>query len=79
VLEAFREATRRAGSKRSLACLKRALARLGVIAHAAVAAGTPALSGEEAERFDADFESVRELALERIGHPWVSRPGGSVG
>jgi len=77
VLEAFREATRRAGAKCSIACLKRALAQRGVIAHAAVAPGTAALSGAGAERFDADFEMIRELASERIGAPWVSLPGDS--
>jgi dihydrodipicolinate synthase/N-acetylneuraminate lyase len=73
VLEAFRAATQAAGSKRSIACLKRALRQMGVIASDAVAPGTPALAPEEAERFDAAFARVRQLARERIGAPWVSR------
>jgi dihydrodipicolinate synthase/N-acetylneuraminate lyase len=77
VLEAFREASRRAGPKRSIACLKRALAHQGVIQNAAVAPGTTALASDEAQQFDADFEAVRELAAERIGGPWLSLPVGS--
>jgi len=73
VLSAFRSATHEAGGKRSIACLKRALARLGVIGSAAVASGTPALSTQEAESFDAAFERVQLLARETIGDPWVSR------
>ena len=73
VLDAFRGATQAAGSKRSIACLKRALHRMGVIQSDAVAPGTPALGPEEAERFDAAFARVRQLARERIGAPWVSR------
>jgi dihydrodipicolinate synthase/N-acetylneuraminate lyase len=73
VLDAFRGATQQAGSKRSIACLKRALRLMGVIESDAVAPGTPALGREEAERFDAAFARVRQLARERIGAPWVSR------
>lgn len=72
VLDAFREASREAGAKRSIACLKRALSRLGVIRESAVASGTAALDAEAAERFDMAFERVRELAHERVGAPWVS-------
>jgi dihydrodipicolinate synthase/N-acetylneuraminate lyase len=78
VLDAFRDATRRAGPKRTIACLKRALAHQGVIASAAVAPETASLSGEAAERFDTDFEAVRALAAERIRAPWVSRPSEGV-
>lgn len=77
VLDAFRDASRRAGSGRSIACMKRALALQGVIGNAAVAPGTTALSGPEAERFDADFEAIRALAVERIGTPWVSLSPGT--
>ena len=73
VLASFRDATRVADGKRSIACLKRALAGMGVIASAAVAEGTPALSPEEADAFDAAFEQVRQQARERIGTPWVSQ------
>ncbi len=80
VLEAFRAATRGAGGRRTVACLKRALARLGVIRSDAVAAGTPALGPAESERFDAAFEDVLRLARERIGAPWVSQgPGATHG
>ncbi|MGH0031325.1 MAG: dihydrodipicolinate synthase family protein [Myxococcota bacterium] len=72
VLSAFRLATRDAGGKRSIACLKRALASLGVVGSAAVAEGTPALTPEEADRFDAAFEGVRQQARDVIGEPWVS-------
>jgi dihydrodipicolinate synthase/N-acetylneuraminate lyase len=73
VLEAFRDATHAAGGKRSIACLKRALKRLGVIESDAVAPGTPQLGPAEAERFDAAFARVLELSRERIGAPWVSQ------
>jgi dihydrodipicolinate synthase/N-acetylneuraminate lyase len=73
VLEAFREASRAAGSKKSIACLKRALWKQGVIQSAAVAPGTSPLSPEEALRFDAAFERVQALAREKIGAPWVSQ------
>jgi dihydrodipicolinate synthase/N-acetylneuraminate lyase len=72
VLGAFRTATRESGGKRTIACLKRALAAQGVISCAAVAEGTPALSGEQEDLFDEAFERVRQLARDRIGDPWVS-------
>jgi dihydrodipicolinate synthase/N-acetylneuraminate lyase len=73
VLEAFRDASRAAGGKKSIACLKRALRRQGVIQSDAVAPGTSPLSPEEAERFDAAFERVQALARERVGAPWVTQ------
>ncbi len=72
VLEAFRVGTHLSAGKRTIACLKRALATLGVIRHDGVAPGTPALSRPDAERFDAAFERVRALARERLGEPWVT-------
>jgi hypothetical protein len=72
VLRAFARAAQPGGRKREIAAFKRALVRLGVIRSAAVAPGTPALSPEDAERFDERFAAVRELARERIGEPWVS-------
>jgi len=72
VLEAFRDATREAGGKRSIACLKRALRVLGVIQSDAVAPGTAPLGPEGAARFDAAFERVLQLSRERIGAPWIS-------
>jgi hypothetical protein len=77
VLEAFRDATREAGSKRSVACLKRALRLLGVIQSDAVAPGTAPLGPAEAARFDAAFERVLQLSRERIGAPWVSLTPGA--
>ncbi len=71
VLRAFTAATELSGS-RPIASFKRALLRLGVIQSGAVAPGTPALSPEEAARFDERFAAVCELARERIGEPWVS-------
>jgi dihydrodipicolinate synthase/N-acetylneuraminate lyase len=73
VLEAFRAATRQAGRGGGIACLKRALRGLGVIASDAVADGTPALEPAQAERFDVAFADVRVQARQRIGAPWVSR------
>jgi dihydrodipicolinate synthase/N-acetylneuraminate lyase len=72
VLAAFREGTRSTSGRRTIACFKRALRRLGVIQSDAVAAGTPALTHPDLERFDEVFEQVRELAAERIRAPWVS-------
>jgi len=74
VLEAFREGTRAAGGRRTIACLKRALRRLGVISSDLVAPGTPALARPDAERFDEVFDQVRDLAAKRIRPPWVSVP-----
>jgi len=73
VLESFRDATHGPGGRRSVACLKRALLRLGVIASDAVADGTPALSAEQAGGFDAAFDRVRALAGELLPPSWLSR------
>ena len=73
VLEAFRVGTRTAGGKRSVACLKRALLRQGVVRSDLVAQGTPALARPDAERFDEAFEEVRELARENLVSTWVTR------
>ncbi|RIL07584.1 MAG: hypothetical protein DCC71_02315 [Proteobacteria bacterium] len=74
VLEAFRQGTRAAGGRRTIACLKRALRRLGVISSDLVAPGTPFLTRPDAERFDEVFDQVRDLAARRIRPPWVSVP-----
>jgi hypothetical protein len=71
VLGAFRVATRLGGS-RTIACLKRALLRQGVITNDAVAAGTPALAAADAERFDVAFEEVRLLARDLLEPVWVT-------
>jgi dihydrodipicolinate synthase/N-acetylneuraminate lyase len=73
VLEAFRDATHGPGGRRSVACLKRSLLRLGVIESDAVAEGTPALSAEQAAAFDAAFDGVRRLARELLPPSWLSR------
>ena len=73
VVEEFRSATEvAAGGRRTIACLKRALLREGVISSAAVAPGTPALGAPDAERFDARYETVREHARAQLGAPWVT-------
>jgi dihydrodipicolinate synthase/N-acetylneuraminate lyase len=72
VLEAFREGTRAAGGRRTIACLKRALRSLGVISSDLVASGTPFLTRRDADAFDKVFDHVRELSARRIRPPWVS-------
>jgi hypothetical protein len=79
VLEAFRAGTRAAGGRRTIACLKRALVRLGVTSSDAVAPGTPSLARPDAERFDETFERVRTLARERLPAAWVSQAPGGLG
>lgn len=72
LLDRFADCTHRAGGKRTIACLKRALLQRGVISSAAVAQGTPELSSSDAEEFDRGFAEIRELALEQIGEPWAT-------
>ena len=72
VVEAFREGTRAAGGRRTIACLKRALCTLGVISSDLVAPGTPFLTRPDADAFDKVFDRVRELSARRIRPPWVS-------
>ena len=74
VLEGFRDATHAAGGRRSVACLKHALLRLGVIGCDAVAEGTPALSASGASAFDAGFDEVRKLGRSLLPPSWVSQP-----
>ena len=76
-VEAFRSGTRAAGGKRTIACLKGALLRQGVISSDCVAAGTPALTRPDAERFDEVFEEVLALAREKLVAPWVTRRPGA--
>jgi dihydrodipicolinate synthase/N-acetylneuraminate lyase len=76
VLEAFQAATRMAAGKRTVACLKRALLRQGVITSDAVAAGTPALLRPDADRFDTLFDEVRALAAREMVPTWVTRTPG---
>lgn len=73
VVAAFRSATEVAGGgRRTIACLKRALFRDGVISSPAVAPGTPALEAADAERFDERHQAVRETARAQLGSPWVT-------
>jgi dihydrodipicolinate synthase/N-acetylneuraminate lyase len=72
VVDAFRTGTFAAGGRRTIACLKRALKRKGVISSAAVAKSTPALMRQDAERFDAVLDEVEQLARIHIGAPWIS-------
>jgi dihydrodipicolinate synthase/N-acetylneuraminate lyase len=72
IVEAFRSATEvAAGGRRTIACLKRALLRDGVISSAAVAPGTPSLGAPDADRFDERYEAVRETTR-ALGAPWVT-------
>jgi dihydrodipicolinate synthase/N-acetylneuraminate lyase len=73
VVDAFRDRTVAAGGRRTLACLKRALYREGVISSPCVAPGTPALMNVDAERFDLAFAEVKALAASEIGAPWLTR------
>jgi len=73
VVDAFRDRTFAAGGRRTLACLKRALYREGVISSPCVAPGTPPLTNVDAERFDEAFAEVKELAANEIGEPWLTR------
>ncbi|MBJ18832.1 MAG: dihydrodipicolinate synthase family protein [bacterium] len=73
VVDAFRDRTVAASGKRTLACLKQALYREGVISSARVAPGTPELAPSDVERFDIAFEEVKELAANEIGDPWLTR------
>ena len=73
IVEGFRSATEvAAGGRRTIACLKRALMRDGIISSAAVAPGTPALGAPDADRFDACYETVREKVRAQLGPPWVT-------
>jgi dihydrodipicolinate synthase/N-acetylneuraminate lyase len=76
---AFGAACRTPAGKRSIACLKRALAHLGVVASDAVAPGTPALEPGHVAGFDAAFDALRERAREGLGEPWVSQWSRSAG
>ena len=73
VLDAFRSGMRASGGKRTVACLKRALLRDGVISNDAVADGTVALTRPDAERFDYVYAGVRALARELLEPTWVTR------
>jgi dihydrodipicolinate synthase/N-acetylneuraminate lyase len=80
VLEAFRRASEDALGPRPrsspIACIKRALLKMGVVTSDAVAPGTRPLAPGAAAAFDAHLEQVRAMAREAIGEPWVTRlPG----
>jgi len=77
VVEAFRVGTRAAGGRRTIACLKRALCRAGVITSSAVAAGTPDLARQDALLFDESFDAVCKLARARLAPTWVTQRAGA--
>jgi dihydrodipicolinate synthase/N-acetylneuraminate lyase len=64
-----------AGRRPSLAALKRGLHRLGVLSSDAVAAGTAALTREEAERFDRSFDELCDARAQVVPAWWRSDPG----
>lgn len=73
VLNHYRQGARSLDVRCSIACIKRALLRSGVIDNAAVAPGTPALSPEDAERFDLVWDEVLALARDNLIPTWVTR------
>lgn len=72
IVDAFRDRTVAASGKRTLACLKRALYREGVISSACVAPGTPELTRDDADRFDEAFEEVKALAASELAENWLT-------
>ena len=60
--------------KRSLAALKRALYRLGVLTSDAVAPGTAPLDAEQRARFDAAFDALHAELPDRLPSRWISDP-----
>jgi dihydrodipicolinate synthase/N-acetylneuraminate lyase len=73
VVEAFSARSVAAGGKRTLACLKRALYREGVVSSACVAKGTPELTSVDAERFDQAFEEVKAIVAVELAENWRTR------
>ena len=73
VAQAFGASCRVPSGKRSIACMKRALWGLGVLASDAVAPGTPSLTADDAAVFDERFAALRERARGELGELWVSR------
>ncbi len=76
VLEEFRAACEfsRAGHsfRPTLACLKAALAEMGVCRSEALAPGTPALSGAERREFARRFKDLRRRAAATLEPGWLS-------
>jgi len=72
ILDAFGAATRTSSGGRSIASIKRALLRDGVITSAAVARGTPELSEADAEAFDAAYAEVKAMVRDRLPGIWVT-------
>ena len=73
LFQRFRRAYNFPAGSRRLAALKRGLFKLGVISSDAVAEGTSTLSGEEASRFDHDFETLRAEVQARLPAVWISK------
>jgi dihydrodipicolinate synthase/N-acetylneuraminate lyase len=73
VFSRFRGAcTFEGGGRRTLAALKRGLLRIGVTTTDRVAPGTPALSAEDADRFDAAWETVHAEIRATLPDRWCS-------
>ncbi len=72
IFDRFRAVCTFADGRRTLAALKRGLLRIGVTTGDRVAPGTPALSSDDADRFDAAWETLRaEIGAELPGR-WCS-------
>ena len=70
----FRDAYVFPEGKRTLAALKRGLCTAGVISSDAVAEGTPALSPEQADAFDARFAALQRELEAVLPERWISAP-----
>ena len=56
-----------------IACLKHALKIDGVIESDRVAAGTPALTGEQKKVFAADYQRIKEGLRRDAAEAWLTR------
>jgi dihydrodipicolinate synthase/N-acetylneuraminate lyase len=74
LFRAFSESYRFPSGKRSLAALKRGLLRAGVLTSDAVARGTAAFTADEAARFDAAIERLRDDTAAVLPARWRSDP-----
>jgi dihydrodipicolinate synthase/N-acetylneuraminate lyase len=74
IFRAFSDSYRFPAGKRSLAALKRGLARAGVLSSDAVARGTAAFSAEEGALFDAKIEKLHERIAAVLPARWRSDP-----
>jgi dihydrodipicolinate synthase/N-acetylneuraminate lyase len=74
IFERLRAACAFPSGRRTIAALKRGLLHLGVTRSDAVAPGTPALSAEEARRFDGDLDEIRARIASALPPRWRSDP-----